>query len=150
MGRPLFEGSSPTGHTGLLVRSPRTELDLAAAKSRSKRFFEQERPEYVFLAAARVGGIRERYVRRGLHPRQPAHTDQRHRGGQSDSGVEKLVFLGSSCIYPRLAPQPIKEESATTGALEPTNQAVRGGQDRRHRNESARIVVSSASALASA
>jgi GDP-L-fucose synthase len=86
------------------------------------RFFESQRPAYVFLAAAHVGGILANDSYRGDFIRdnlliQTNVIDAAHR-----NGVDKLLFLGSSCIYPKLAPQPIKEEYLLTGALEPTNQ----------------------------
>lgn len=108
------------GFEGIVTRA-RTELDLTDARA-VDAFFADERPEYVFLAAAKVGGILANatcpagFIRDNLaielNVIEAAH---RH-------GVKKLLFLGSSCIYPRHAPQPIKEEYLLTGALEPTNQ----------------------------
>lgn len=108
------------GFEGIVTRA-RTELDLTDARA-VDAFFAEERPEYVFLAAAKVGGILANatcpagFIRENLaielNVIEAAH---RH-------GVKKLLFLGSSCIYPRHAPQPIKEEYLLTGALEPTNQ----------------------------
>lgn len=104
-----------------IVTRARTGLDLTDARA-VDAFFAEERPEYVFLAAAKVGGILANatcpagFIRENLaielNVIEAAH---RH-------GVKKLLFLGSSCIYPRHAPQPIKEEYLLTGALEPTNQ----------------------------
>lgn len=99
----------------------RRELDLMD-RSAVERFFAQERPEYVFLAAARVGGIQanSEYPADFLYQNlviQNNVIDVAYR-----SGVRKLQFLGSSCIYPRLAEQPIREESLLTGSLEPTNE----------------------------
>src|ERR1700716_923069 len=109
------------GHTNLIVRT-RAELDLTN-QAAVDGFFRAERPEYVFLAAAKVGGILANstcpadFLRENLliqtHVIDAAH---RH-------GVSKLQFVGSSCIYPRLAPQPIREDSLLTGPLEPTNEA---------------------------
>lgn len=88
----------------------------------TKRFFEREKPEFVFVAAARVGGI----VANDTHPAEFLHENLQiqnnliHLAWQH--GVKKLLFLGSSCIYPKLAPQPMKEECILTGPLEPTNQ----------------------------
>ena len=81
------------------------------------------RPQAVFLAAARVGGIHANDTRPGdfLYDNL-ADPDERHRGRAHSAGVEKLLFLGSSCIYPRLAPQPITEDALLTGPLEPTNE----------------------------
>lgn len=109
------------GHRSLLVRT-RSELDLTDQRA-VLEFFERERPEYVFLAAAKVGGILANdsrpaeFIRENLLI-QSAVIDAAYR-----AGTKKLLFLGSSCIYPKFAPQPIREDSLLTGALEPTNQA---------------------------
>lgn len=107
------------GHERLITRT-HAELDLtdwAAVDA----FFAAEKPEYVFLAAAKVGGIHANSTYGGDFIRdnlliQDAVINAAHR-----HGVSKLMFLGSSCIYPRLAPQPMKEEHFMTGPLEPTN-----------------------------
>ena len=109
------------GYTKLIIRS-RAELDLSN-QAAVEQFFSAERPEYVFLAAARVGGILANssypadFIRENLliqtHVIDAAY---RH-------GVRKLQFLGSSCIYPKFAPQPIREDSLLEGPLEPTNEA---------------------------
>lgn len=107
------------GYTNLLLRT-REELDLRSQDSVG-RFFASEKPDYVFLAAARVGGIlandtfRAEFVRDNLLIETNV-IDAAHR-----HGVKKLLFLGSSCIYPKHAPQPIKEEYLLTGPLELTN-----------------------------
>ncbi len=98
-----------------------SELDLTL-QADVRRFFEAERPEAVIMAAARVGGIHANNSRPALFIRdnlliQDNVIDAAHR-----SGVEKFVFLGSSCIYPKLSPQPIKEDYLLTGPLEPTNE----------------------------
>ena len=108
------------GFPSLLLRS-HAELDLAD-RAAVDRFFDAERPEYVFLAAARVGGINANNTRPAefIHSNLAIQTnviDAAHR-----FGVRKLEFLGSSCIYPRDAPQPIREEYLLTGPLEPTNE----------------------------
>ncbi len=109
------------GFQDLLVRT-RQELDLTDGRA-VRTFFEAERPEYVLLAAAKVGGILANdtypadFIRDNLAIELNV-IDAAHR-----AGVAKLLFLGSSCIYPRLAPQPIKEEYLLTGSLEPTNEA---------------------------
>lgn len=108
------------GHTQLVLRT-RDELDLTN-QAEVSRFFAAERPEVVILAAARVGGIHANQSRPALFIRdnlliQDNVIDSAHR-----SGVGKFVFLGSSCIYPKLAPQPIKEEYMLSGPLEPTNE----------------------------
>lgn len=107
------------GFHNLLLRT-REELDLTNADAVAE-FFSQEKPEYVFLAAAKVGGILANndypadFIRENLSI-QTTVIEASHR-----AGVERLLFLGSSCIYPKLAPQPIKEEYLMTGPLEPTN-----------------------------
>jgi GDP-L-fucose synthase len=105
-----------------LLERTHAELDLRRQDA-VDRFFEQERPDYVFLAAAKVGGILANNTCPGDFIRdnlliQTNVIDATHR-----FGVKKLLFLGSSCIYPKLAPQPMKEEYLLTGTLEPTNQA---------------------------
>jgi GDP-L-fucose synthase len=108
------------GHENLILRS-RHELDLTDQHA-VRQFFEAERPDAVIMAAARVGGIQANNSRPATFIRdnlliQDNVIDSAHR-----SGVAKLVFLGSSCIYPKLAPQPIKEDYLLTGPLEPTNE----------------------------
>ncbi len=108
------------GFTNLL-HAPRRELDLRDAAA-VERFFATEKPDYVVLAAAKVGGILANdtypadFIRDNLEI-QTNVIDAAHR-----HGVRKLCFLGSSCIYPRLAPQPISENALLTGPLEPTNE----------------------------
>jgi GDP-L-fucose synthase len=108
------------GYANLVLRS-RSELDLRD-RARVEEFFHRERPEYVFLAAAKVGGI----LANSLYPADFLFDNLSVQNNVIDAaaryGVKKLVFLGSSCIYPKLAPQPIREESLLTGALEPTNE----------------------------
>jgi GDP-L-fucose synthase len=104
-----------------LVLRTHAELDLTS-QADVRRFFETERPEAVIMAAARVGGIHANNSQPALFIRdnlliQDNVIDAAHR-----AGVDKLVFLGSSCIYPKLAPQPIKEDYLLTGPLEPTNE----------------------------
>ncbi|MCA9658014.1 MAG: GDP-L-fucose synthase [Myxococcales bacterium] len=121
VGSAILRRLRAEGFERVLTR-PRGELDLTDGAA-VQRFFGEERPEYVFLAAARVGGIAANascpadFIRDNLliqtHVIDAAW---RH-------GARKLLFLGSSCIYPRLAPQPIREEHLLTGPLEPTNQA---------------------------
>lgn len=108
------------GYTNLLLRT-RAELDLRN-QAAVQHFFNESRPEFVFLAAAKVGGILANstypadFVRDNLYI-QSNVIDAAYR-----TGVKKLEFLGSSCIYPKLAPQPIREEYMLTGELEPTNE----------------------------
>jgi GDP-L-fucose synthase len=107
------------GHTQVITRT-HAELDLADEHA-TRAFFQAERPEFVFLAAAKVGGI----VANNTHPAEfirdnlAIQTNVIHAAWQA--GVQRLLFLGSSCIYPKLAPQPMKESCLLTGALEPTN-----------------------------
>lgn len=104
-----------------LVTRTSAELDLKD-QAAVKGFFEKERPDYVFLAAAKVGGILANNIYRGefLYDNLMIQTntiDAAYR-----SGVKKLMFLGSSCIYPKMAPQPLKEDYLLTGLLEETNE----------------------------
>ena len=105
-----------------LILATRSELDLtdqAAVRS----FFEARRPDCVILAAAKVGGImaNSTYPADFIYQNLAIEVNVIHQAWLS--GVKKLLFLGSSCIYPRMAPQPIREESLLTSALEPTNEA---------------------------
>jgi len=109
------------GYRNLLLKS-RVELDLSD-KPAALSFFAEERPEYVFVAAAKVGGILANdtypadFIRENLEIQTNVIDAAYH------SGVKRLLLLGSSCIYPKLCPQPIKEEYLLTGPLEPTNRA---------------------------
>jgi GDP-L-fucose synthase len=98
-----------------------SEMDLRNQQAVAG-FFAAEKPEYVFLAAAKVGGIVANNVYRGefLYDNLQIQNNVIHHSWLS--GVKKLLFLGSSCIYPKLAPQPLKEEYLLTGLLEPTNE----------------------------
>ncbi|MGH8540331.1 MAG: GDP-L-fucose synthase family protein [Stenotrophobium sp.] len=118
-GSALMRQFRTQGHRNLITRS-HSELDLTNANA-VRSFFRQEQPEYVFLAAAKVGGIHANNT-------YPAEFIQRNLAIQTHviheawlSGVRHLLFLGSSCIYPRDCPQPIREEYLLTGPLEPTN-----------------------------
>jgi GDP-L-fucose synthase len=120
VGSAVVRALRKQGYENLLLRS-RTELDLTDQLA-VRRFFEASRPEAVIMAAARVGGIHANDSRPAQFIRdnlliQDNVIDSAHR-----SGVGKFVFLGSSCIYPKFAPQPIKEDYLLTGALEPTNE----------------------------
>lgn len=108
-------------YQNILCRS-RTELDLRDQVA-VKEFFATERPEYVFLAAAKVGGIvaNQKYPAEFIYDNLMIQANIIQAAHQYE--VKKLLFLGSSCIYPRSAPQPIKEEYLLTGALETTNDA---------------------------
>ncbi len=119
-GSAIVRRLSNSGYHHILTPT-RQALDL---KNRLAvdRFFEQHAPEFVFLAAARVGGIQAN----SQFPAEFLHENLLIQSNVIDAayrhGARKLLFLGSSCIYPRLAPQPIREESLLTGSLEPTNQ----------------------------
>jgi len=93
-------------------------LDIAAVRA----FYATEKPEFVFVAAAKVGGIlaNNTYPAQFLYENLQIQNNLIH--GAHEAGVQKLLFLGSSCIYPKLAPQPLKEEYLLTGPLEPTNE----------------------------
>jgi len=105
-----------------LVLKTHQELDFLD-QSAVKKFFEQEKPEYVFLAAAKVGGImaNKTFPADFIYNNLSIGTNVIHNAYVH--GVKKLLFLGSSCIYPKLCPQPIKEEYLLTSELEPTNKA---------------------------
>ncbi len=105
-----------------IVTRPRAELDLMSRKA-VDRFFERQNPEYVFLAAAKVGGIHANATCPADFLYENLTIQNNVIDAAKEHGVRKLMFLGSSCIYPKLAPQPIKEDYLLTGPLEPTNQA---------------------------
>lgn len=120
-GSAITRALEKDGYTNI-IKKTRTELDLTS-ETAVKNFFENEKPEYVFLAAAKVGGI-------GDNNSHPADFIVENLKIQTNvienaykNGVKKLLFLGSSCIYPKMAPQPIKEEYLLTGAFEPTSVA---------------------------
>lgn len=104
-----------------LIGTDRDDFDLTDQIS-TNRFFEQEKPEFVFLAAARVGGIgaNDRFRAEFIYQNIMIQSNVIHAAWKN--GVKKLLFLGSSCIYPKLAPQPLKEEHLLSGFLEPTNE----------------------------
>lgn len=108
------------GYTNIISRSSK-ELDLRN-QAAVAHFFETEKPDYVFLAAAKVGGIvaNNTYRAEFLHDNLCIQNNIIHQSYLN--GVKKLMFFGSSCIYPKLAPQPLKEDYLLTGLLEPTNE----------------------------
>lgn len=120
VGSALARSLRSAGYDNLLL-PPRNSLDLTSQEAVAD-FFSAERPEYVFLAAARVGGIHANsiYPAEFIYSNLMIQTNVIHHAYQS--GVKRLLFLGSSCIYPKLAPQPMKEEYLLTGPLEPTNE----------------------------
>jgi GDP-L-fucose synthase len=118
-GSAIAKGLKAEGYANLVVRT-HAELDLTDHAAVA-RFFAAERPEYVFLAAAKVGGIlaNNTYPAEFIYQNLAIQTNVLHEAWQS--GAKRLLFLGSSCIYPRDCPQPIREEYLLTGPLEPTN-----------------------------
>src|SRR6185369_12642911 len=121
VGSAIVRTLQAAGYGNLLLRS-RTELDLRN-QGEVESFFVKTRPEYVFLAAARVGGIIANSTCKGefIHDNLTIQNNIIHSSWLS--GVTRLLFLGSTCIYPKFAPQPMKEEHLMTGPLEPTNDA---------------------------
>lgn len=120
VGSAILRGLKAHGYTNVVVRTS-DELDLRNQQA-VERFFAKEHPDYVFLAAARVGGIHANNTYRAdfLYDNLAIQTNVIHQAYVH--GVRKLLFLGSSCIYPKFAPQPIPEEALLTGLLEPTNE----------------------------
>jgi GDP-L-fucose synthase len=106
---------------GTLIERTSAELDLRDAAA-VERFFAAERPPFVFLAAARVGGIQANSTRPADFIRDNLQIQTNVIDAAWRHGTRKLLFLGSSCIYPKLAPQPLREEYLLTGPLEPTNE----------------------------
>jgi len=121
VGSAILRRLQNEGFSNLLVRTHK-ELDLCK-QSEVERFFNQEKPDYVFMAAAKVGGI----LANSTYPAEFIYSNLAIQLSVIHSaylyGVKKLLFLGSSCIYPKVTPQPMKEEYLLTGALEPTNEA---------------------------
>ncbi|SOD96073.1 GDP-L-fucose synthase [Spirosoma fluviale] len=120
VGSALVRKLQTEGFTNIITRTS-SELDLRNQAAVSD-FFQQEQPEYVFLAAAKVGGIMANNIYRAefLYDNLMIEANIIHSAYQS--AVKKLLFLGSSCIYPKLAPQPLKEEYLLSGFLEETNE----------------------------
>ena len=120
VGSALLRALKKRGHHQFILRSSR-ELDLRD-QAAVAQFFKEEKPEYVFLAAAKVGGIHANNTLRAefLYDNLMIQANIIHQSHLH--GVKKLLFLGSSCIYPRLAPQPLQEESLLSGYLEATNE----------------------------
>jgi GDP-L-fucose synthase len=120
VGSAILRNLRSLGYTNFIVRDF-SDLDLRNQKE-VEVFFKQEKPDYVFLAAAKVGGIVANNTYRAdfIYENLMIQSNIIHQSYLN--GVKKLVFLGSSCIYPKLAPQPLKEEYLLTGTLEPTNE----------------------------
>jgi len=121
VGSALVRALQSSGRRNLVTRT-RCELDLRN-EAAVRAFFQQERPEYVFLAAARVGGILANDSRPVEFLAENLTIQNNVLLAARDAGVRKLLFLGSSCIYPKMCPQPIREEYLLTGPLEATNSA---------------------------
>lgn len=121
VGSAIMRRLKEEGYENIITRSS-DELDLRRQEDVEK-FFEEEKPEYVFLAAAKVGGIKanDKYSAEFLYDNLMIESNVINSAYEND--VKKLLFLGSSCIYPKHAPQPMKEEHLLTGKLEPTNEA---------------------------
>ena len=121
VGSAIYRLLKKRGFENLITRT-HYELELMDAVA-VQNFFEETKPEFVFLAAAKVGGIHANstYPADFMRENLVVQTNVIHESWRN--GVEKLMFLGSSCIYPKLCPQPISEESLLTGELEPTNEA---------------------------
>lgn len=119
VGSALMRQLEARGHTNLITRT-HAELDLTE-QAAVRDFFEQEKPEYILLAAAKVGGIHANntYPAEFIRQNLAIQTNVIHEAWRS--GVKHLLFLGSSCIYPKDCPQPMKEEYLLTGPLEATN-----------------------------
>jgi GDP-L-fucose synthase len=120
VGSAIYRNLVANGYTNFVLRTS-SELDLRNQQA-VQAFFEAERPEYVYLAAAKVGGILANNIYRAdfLYENLQIQNNVIHAAYQYE--VKKLLFLGSSCIYPKLAAQPLTESSLLTGTLEPTNE----------------------------
>lgn len=120
VGSAVYRKLQKEGFTNIVGKSS-AELDLTNQQA-VEAFFEKEKPDYVFLAAAKVGGIvaNNTYRAQFLYENLMIQNNVIHQSYLH--GVKKLMFFGSSCIYPKLAPQPLKEEYLLTGLLEPTNE----------------------------
>lgn len=120
VGSAIYRKLTELGYTNIVTRTSK-ELDLRDQQA-VKEFFESEKPEYVFLAAAKVGGIMANNTYRAdfIYENLAIQNNVIHFAHENN--VEKLMFLGSSCIYPKMAPQPLNEDSLLTGTLEYTNE----------------------------
>ena len=120
VGSAILRKLQNEGYHNFVLRTS-SELDLRNQQAVAE-FFEEEKPEYVFLAAAKVGGIQANNIYRAafLYENLMIQNNVIHQAYMH--GVKKLMFLGSSCIYPKMAPQPLKEDALLTGLLEPTNE----------------------------
>lgn len=120
VGSRIYEKYKKEGHKNLIVKTKK-ELDLRNQKS-VQSFFKKEKPEYVILAAAKVGGIVANMMHQADFLYENLEIQNNVIWSSYENGVKKFLFLGSSCIYPRESKQPIREEYFMTGPLEPTNE----------------------------
>lgn len=120
VGSAIIRRLNKEGFSNIIVRTSK-ELDLRD-QAAVAAFFEREKPDYVFLAAAKVGGIMANNTYRGQFIYENLMIQNNVIHHAHVTGAKKLMFLGSSCIYPKMAPQPLKEEYLLTGPLEPTNE----------------------------
>jgi len=120
VGSAIWRELQRRGFSHLIGRT-HAELDLLDAGA-TREFYAREKPEFVFVAAARVGGIQANRSRPAEFLYENLQIQNNLIHGAWQAGVRKLLFLGSSCIYPKHAPQPLKEESVLTAPLEPTNE----------------------------
>ena len=121
VGSAIVRNLEERGYTNIICRTHK-ELDLTR-QADVEKFFVEEKPEYVFLAAAKVGGIHANNTKPAEFIYENLMIESNIIHSAYKCGVKKLLFLGSSCIYPKFANQPIKEEYLLTGELEPTNEA---------------------------
>ena len=121
VGSSILRALDKAGYKNIVYRTHK-ELDLTNFEA-VKNFFDQERPDYVFLAAAKVGGIWANKTHKAEFIYENLQIQNSVIKNAYDFGVKKLLFLGSSCIYPKMCPQPIKEEYLLSGYLEETNDA---------------------------
>jgi GDP-L-fucose synthase len=119
VGSAIVRELQKEGYQNIITKT-RSELDLLDQKAVAD-FFTKEKPEFVFLAAAKVGGIEANRKHQASFLYENLQIQNNVIHNSYLNGIKRLVFLGSSCIYPRNCPQPMKEESILTGALEPTN-----------------------------
>src|SRR5690606_16092404 len=120
VGSAILRALQAAGYENFLLRRS-SELDLRN-QAEVAAFFREQKPDYVFLAAAKVGGIlaNNTFKASFIYDNLSIQNNVIH--SAYESGVKKLLFLGSSCIYPKFAPQPISESDLLTGILEPTNE----------------------------
>jgi GDP-L-fucose synthase len=120
VGSAIVRNLQSKGYTNIITRT-RAELDLTDQRA-VNAFFESEQPQQVYLAAAKVGGIHANNIYRAQFLYENLMMEANVIHAAWANGVDKLLFLGSSCIYPKLAPQPLVEDALLTGPLEPTNE----------------------------